>query len=140
MNFIKLFFLTLLSVQAAENITLKRVYSNDVKTFDKVTNKKELLIFVATDCTVCHRQLKNLGCLNKNLDKSFISLRGSEKELHRDFRKKVKKLYVGDNKVPAFFGLKDLSTPQVIVRKGATVKKMKGYVECIKLKDIIDKL
>lgn len=117
------------------SLILKQVYSNEIRRFSKLIQQEGLIIFTAPDCVSCVRQLKDLSCL-KNYPIHLISIRGTEKEIYKEYRKKKIKrdIYLGGKEAIEFFNLKNSHTPQILVRTHGKNFSLKGYTKCSELK------
>jgi hypothetical protein len=116
-------------------LKLKQIYSNKIDSFSKSIQHDNLIIFTAPDCPSCIRQIKDLSCLD-NLPIHLIAIRGTEKEIYKEYRKKKIKrdIYLGGKEAIAFFNLKNNHTPQILVRTHEKNISLKGYTKCSDLK------
>jgi len=138
MSLIKLFFLFLsigISIDALaldKEIILKDIASNHRITFKKNRTDVRTLFLISSHCTVCRRQLKNIGCFEELGEVIVIALKGSKEDLLREKSRTQlnKEIFMAHAELINELQLESLATPQVIIEKDSRRYLGLGFHSC----------
>lgn len=105
----------------------------------QLSGKPSLWVLFQDNCPSCEKQLSDLNCLNKDLQKVAVGFWGPKTRLQRVIRKtQFEGLSLkADRSSAAFLGLKQTPTLLLIDDEGHLVQKMEQRLPCEKLHSFI---
>ena len=138
MSLIKVFVLFIsicVSIEAIaqdKEIILKDMASNHRMIFKKNTKGVRTLFLISSHCTVCRRQLKNIGCFEELGEVMVIALKGSKEDLLREKSRTQlnKEIYMAHDELINELQLESLATPQIMIEKNGRRYLGLGFHSC----------